>query len=441
LPTLSLAAAPAPDAAVAVPGQAIVAVPGFAAMLAAAQPAEVVAAPVAVPQPADSALPAAAAAPRFSAAMVWQVIDGDAPLRPRPAALGPLPAPDISNELPRQGPETSPGDPTEADETPVTNVQNPLAVLPVVVEKPPETPAVAAKGGVVAAKGGVPTHDAAGVMPRRRGLVPVAASPIAPVVRGPQLAAARPAAAAMPGTTVARPLDLPLPPLRSAEATAPTRQPETAVGALAPQASAPVAVPPTPAATPAAPNPAAEASVAAIPAPRPRATPEIEWRERRDADPPGLARLVAVAPVPTVAGVAVAPAIPAPQPQTGPEPSGPAAAAPPAPANAPAPAAPVVTDRFGDVRIGLEGDARDLKVSLAVTAGTPALLAAEAPRLAADLAANGIRLQSLDVGSFAGGTASGGQSQRQGGHGPAGPQAAFLAPVPPARAAAADRYA
>jgi hypothetical protein len=257
----------------------------------------------------------------------------------------------------------------------------------------------------------------------------------------------------MPKTMVARPLDPPLPPPRSAEATPPTRQAEADVAAMPSSAAAP----PTPAATPAAPNPAAvaapvaiaerkapaaEAAVTAMPAPRPRATPEIERRERRDADPAGLARLVAVAPAPTVAGVAVAPAIPAPQPQTGPEPSGPAAAAPPAPANAPEPAAPVVTDRFGDVRIGLEGDARDLKVSLAVTAGTPALLAAEAPRLAADLAANGIRLQSLDVGSFAGGTASGGHPQRQGGHGPsAAPQAAFAAQVPPSRTTAADRYA
>jgi hypothetical protein len=114
----------------------------------------------------------------------------------------------------------------------------------------------------------------------------------------------------------------------------------------------------------------------------------------------------------------------------------------PAPVVASEPTAPVTTDRFGDVRIGVEGDARDLKVSLAVTGGTPALLAAEAPRLAADLAANGIRLQSLDVGSFAGGTASGGHSQRQAGHGPsAAPQNAFAAPVPRSRATAADRYA
>ena len=102
----------------------------------------------------------------------------------------------------------------------------------------------------------------------------------------------------------------------------------------------------------------------------------------------------------------------------------------------------ISTESFGHVRIGLEGDATDLRVSLAVSSGAPALLAADAPRLAADLAANGIRLQSLDVGSFAGGASGGGGQQR-----PATPQggapatAAFAAPPPPSRPAAADRYA
>jgi hypothetical protein len=107
-------------------------------------------------------------------------------------------------------------------------------------------------------------------------------------------------------------------------------------------------------------------------------------------------------------------------------------------------APPVVSsDRFGDVRIGVEGDARDLKVSLAVSAGPPALLAAEAPRLAADLAANGIRLQSLDVGSFAGGSAGSGQQPRPGQpQGSAVPAAGpSHASRPPSRPAAADRYA
>lgn len=108
----------------------------------------------------------------------------------------------------------------------------------------------------------------------------------------------------------------------------------------------------------------------------------------------------------------------------------------------PEPLTNVATEAFGTVRIGVDGDARDLKVSLSVTVGTPALLAADAPRLAADLAANGIRLQSLDVGSFTGGTASGGHSQRPPNQPPASAApAAFAASPPNARAAAADRYA
>jgi hypothetical protein len=144
---------------------------------------------------------------------------------------------------------------------------------------------------------------------------------------------------------------------------------------------------------------------------------------------------------PPVLPLAAAPAAAAPQSDR--PPPLPAAAGPmPVPDSLPA----VTTETFGPVRIGLEGDVADLRVSLAVSAGAPALLAVDAPRLAADLAANGIRLQSLDVGSFAGGAggslAGGGGQQR-----PAGQQAAtlptgsFAAPPSPSRAAAADRYA
>ena len=123
-----------------------------------------------------------------------------------------------------------------------------------------------------------------------------------------------------------------------------------------------------------------------------------------------------------------------------------AEAAPPVATAAPVPdSLPVVTsDTFGQVRIGLEGDSSDLRVSLAVSGGAPALLAAEAPRLAADLAANGIRLHSLDVGSFAGGAGGGGQQRpaaQPGSAAPASPPAAAFTAPPPSRPAAADRYA
>jgi hypothetical protein len=150
--------------------------------------------------------------------------------------------------------------------------------------------------------------------------------------------------------------------------------------------------------------------------------------------PPSLTLPLAAAPAPQVS-----------------MPSGERQAPPPA-AAAPVPdALPIVTsDTFGQVHIGLEGDSTDLRVSLAVSAGAPGLLAADAPRLAADLAANGIRLHSLDVGSLAGGAGGsleggapgrGGQQRHAGQPGQTAPAAAFAAPPPPSRPAAADRYA
>ncbi|WP_310495961.1 hypothetical protein [Sandarakinorhabdus sp.] len=73
----------------------------------------------------------------------------------------------------------------------------------------------------------------------------------------------------------------------------------------------------------------------------------------------------------------------------------------PAPAPA-APAAPMVfvpTPTIGDVGISLTGAADALTVTLAVDPGLVGQVAAEAPRLAAELAEAGVRLASLDVGS------------------------------------------
>ena len=112
------------------------------------------------------------------------------------------------------------------------------------------------------------------------------------------------------------------------------------------------------------------------------------------------------------------------------------------------PAPPVLSPQLGEVRIGLDGGAQDLRVSLSVATGGAAVVA-DAPRLAADLLANGVRLQSLEVsgGGVAGG---GGWSAPSGGEGrprfvPMPGVAGFVseqAALPPQRSrAASDRYA
>lgn len=74
----------------------------------------------------------------------------------------------------------------------------------------------------------------------------------------------------------------------------------------------------------------------------------------------------------------------------------------------PMPSSGIASERLGAVRIGLEGGIQDLRVSLAVGAGA-GLVAAEAPRLVADLAALGVRVHSLDItgGGGAMGTSGG----------------------------------
>jgi hypothetical protein len=95
--------------------------------------------------------------------------------------------------------------------------------------------------------------------------------------------------------------------------------------------------------------------------------------------------------------------------------------------------------RLGAVRIGIEGGAGDLKVSLGLSPAAAALVAADAPRLIADLAAGGVRLQSLDVSG-----GGGGQQQPPSQHAPASPRPAAPAvamnPIA-ARPSTADRYA
>ncbi len=106
----------------------------------------------------------------------------------------------------------------------------------------------------------------------------------------------------------------------------------------------------------------------------------------------------------------------------------------------------VSSDRLGAVRIGIEGASGDLRVSLGLSPAAAVIVAADAPRLLADLAAGGVRLQSLDLSGsgFAGGQGpSQGAPQQSSQSGP-GPHTALqseINPVIPARARTADRYA
>ena len=104
------------------------------------------------------------------------------------------------------------------------------------------------------------------------------------------------------------------------------------------------------------------------------------------------------------------------------------------------------SDRLGAVRIGIDGAPGELRVSLGLSPAAAAIVAADAPRLIADLAATGARLQSLDVsgGGFTGGQApSPGQQQPQS-PAPSLPRAGLsvaVNPIIPVRASTADRYA
>lgn len=102
----------------------------------------------------------------------------------------------------------------------------------------------------------------------------------------------------------------------------------------------------------------------------------------------------------------------------------------------------VTTDRFGDVRIAVEGTATDIKVTMAL-APTATLGASDAQRLAtglaADLAASGVRLQSLDISG--GDTGRGGSPQGQREPPASRPTVAPVAPPRSATAPRSDRYA
>lgn len=119
----------------------------------------------------------------------------------------------------------------------------------------------------------------------------------------------------------------------------------------------------------------------------------------------------------------------------------------------------VTSDRLGSVRIDVSGSEDALAVNLSAAPAAAPLLAADAPRLAQELAAAGVALASYAVngqradavpetGGFAGGNLSGGnggaagQPQQQRGQ-PADPRAAAAPRIaPPARLPlATDRFA
>lgn len=427
--------------------------PGFAALLAAAQPiAETEPEPVATIAASLHATPPGVTAPRVTPAQLWGLIDAETPLPPRKT-----PAATIADL-----PNTS-DSPPETTETPPETL--PLAVAALVVtpapppmplqkapETPPQTPQIAANS---------PGVDVTTV--QRRNFGRLAAPPISPPVSrfAPHAEAVSPPSHVENAPKLA--LLAAAVPAVEARLASPTMPPPS-VATTAMAAVTPAAVP-APAEAAAIPNPAAAAATPGLAAPPPptvAATASIPPRipsrsglrsdedRRQAAEPEPLAPLRAAQPPILLSSPVLSPptaSAAAPSPQAGAD----VTSAPPAAAAQTASARPeslanVATEAFGAVRIGVEGDAGDLKVSLSVTAGTPALLVADAPRLVADLAANGIRLHSLDVGSFAGGAGSGGAQQRQTGSAPAAAASAAALPAPaapslPSRPAAADRYA
>lgn len=461
-------AAPAETAIPGVPMPAEASPPsGFAALLAAARPDS-----GAQAQSVAEAMPApAATAPPLTAAALWQLIDGDAAAATpaKAAAAGPevRPVPQPSPlEAPAETPVDSPPEQREDPPAEPSPQAPPLVALPVPAPATsPDTTLVQTSSAEPAAPGAA---ELRGGLPRPMARAPKATEPPQAVAAAPgplreYVVSAAPraregraeAAATVPVATAASHS----PAVRAANMGEPPAATAPAPGIAIAVAATEAAAAPTPAAyreaavVPSPGHPASTTASTAVPAaasalspapavtapPRPRATPAGLLREREPVvggptsaapAPTGLAaplsaNMAAAGPAGASAAGSAAPVSPTAQPAAVPD-------APPA----------LSSDRFGEVHIGLEGDARELKVSLAVSSGAPALLAAEAPRLAADLAANGIRLQTLDVGSFAGGTASGGQQPRPGQpHASAAVAASGHADTPASRPAAADRYA
>jgi hypothetical protein len=117
-----------------------------------------------------------------------------------------------------------------------------------------------------------------------------------------------------------------------------------------------------------------------------------------------------------------------------------------APALATVPDMAIRSERLGAVRIGIEGAPGELRVSLGLSPAAASIVAADTPRLVADLAAGGVRLQSLDLSGsgFAGGQGpSQGAPQQppQSGPGLRTARQSVNIPVIAMPARTADRYA
>lgn len=213
----------------------------------------------------------------------------------------------------------------------------------------------------------------------------------------------------------------------------PQRQPEQLLRTAS-------SAPPAAHAPPAAPLPIVASAVAALP----RRNEPRDLRLTAPLDRDDVGSLSAAAPAFSLAR----PAAPNP---TAPV-DGPAAI----PATAP-PAAPIdialSSSRLGDVRIGVDGAADDLRVSIGLSPAAAAIVAADTPRLFADLAATGIRLQTLDL-SGAGyqpqgfsGSGTGQSPPQHSAHGQQGQAFQPAARPPPAarpepaHTRASDRYA
>ncbi len=441
---------------------------GFAALFAAALPMPPAVAAEATPVPPETlAVPVPSETP--AAPLRIETAPSAPEDRPAIAAL-PLPAQadppaTVRKAVARTNPQRLPAD------------EQPTAVAAVAVPMP----ALVLVSGAASA---VPVADSPAIAGAATPKLPalalqpaVSPSPAeAPVPSDAAVAAEKPPAGAaeIPNALAPTPqlVVLPAPrPRKVAEAAMP---PIPIPAATAPSAAAPASPPPA-LALPVTPD---STAVAARPAARPVPLVADNALADPEAAPPHLATPTALAPLPLPVVAAPMPvaapisvAATAPTPRLRGRPSGePADAALPAlpalpplpapvavrhgdsaptmaataPAEAPRPSEPALTvtsQALGDVRIGLEGGAQDLRVSLALAPGGAALVAADAARLAGDLAAGGIRLQSLDVGSSGGGDGSRGGEPRQRFLPPAQTAARAFAGTTPDHSPTADRYA
>ncbi len=115
------------------------------------------------------------------------------------------------------------------------------------------------------------------------------------------------------------------------------------------------------------------------------------------------------------------------------------------PAAAVPPPLSIASDALGSITVGIDGGPQDLRLRFEAAPHAAGLIAAEVPRLLADLAAHGVRLQSLDIGGQSLNPSFGqqqGQQQHQAPHASPLSAAFVIAPDPRASATShSDRFA